>query len=219
MQPLPRRYQVKCKSRDGRLEEVLMIPEAVASNLKLKTVSDLVECVRNRVRCVPFEDIVDLELDGGSRLHKEDLLAQVVREGDRLCTVQDKVRKKARSTEQGLHCAGSDSETKKARKSPPGHMVYDDPKGTAVSVTESEDDLLMGLGENTPVEEVEDAASVEVASMHQKFKKTHLKRFQIFFKQRFDKLHCQHCVTLCAVLDAFDAGCRPCFCGEGCTRC
>ena len=219
MQPLPRRYQVKCKSRDGRHEEVLVIPEAVASNLKLKTVSDLVECVRNRVRCVPFEDIVDLELDGGSRLHKEDLLAQVVREGDRLCTVQDKVRKKARSTEQGLHCAGSDSEMKKARKSPPGHMVYDDPKGTAVSVTESEDDLLMALGENTPVEEVEDAASVEVASMHQKFKKTHLKRFQIFFKQRFDKLHCQHCVTLCAVLDAFDAGCRPCFCGEGCTRC
>ena len=179
MHPLPRRYQVKCKSRDGRLEEKLMIPEAVASNLKLKTVSDLVECVRNRVRCVPFEDIVDLELDGGSRLHKEDLLAQVVREGDRLCTVmsqkhrkrQDKVREEARSTEKGLHCAGSDSETKKARKSPPGHMVYDDPKGTAVSVTESEDDLLMALGENTPVEEVEDAASVEVASMHQKFKK------------------------------------------------
>ena len=99
-------------------------------------------------------------------------------------------------------------------------MVYDDPKGTANSVTESEDDLLMALGENTPVEEVENAASVEVASMHQKFKKiTSQTFFQIFFKQRFDKLHCQHCVTLCAVLDAFDAGCRPCFCGEGCTRC
>ena len=127
-----------------------------------------------------------------------------------------------------LHCAGSERETKKARKSPPGNevlkaawrLVFDDPKDTAASVTEEgEDDLLRLLAENASVEEVEDAASVEVASMHQKFKKTHLKRFQIFFKQRFDKLHCQHCVTLCAVLDAFDAGCRPCFCGEGCTRC
>ena len=56
-------------------------------------------------------------------------------------------------------------------------MVFDDPKGIAASETEVEDDLLMALAENAPVEEVEDAASVEVASMHQKFKKTQLKHF------------------------------------------
>ena len=83
--------------------------------------------------------------------------------------------------EKGLHCAGSDSETKKARKSPPGnevlsaawHMV-EDPKDTNASVTEVEDDLLRALEEYASVEEVEDAASVEVASMHQKFKKKHI---------------------------------------------
>ena len=70
-------------------------------------------------------------------------------------------------------------------------MVFDDPKDTAASVTEVEDDLLRALAENASVEEVEDAASVEVASMHQKFKnkKNTAQTFSKYFSNK-DLINC-----------------------------
>ena len=57
----------------------------VSSNL---TVGDLLQGVRERSRLVPAADIVQLVLEGndGGRLHEEDILAAVLKDGDVLCT-------------------------------------------------------------------------------------------------------------------------------------
>ena len=84
---LPPHVTVKATSRDGLHEEALVIPfEIMTIKLKLETVDDLLKHVRKSIRAVSEADVVELELEsnGGGLLHKEDLLAKVLRDGDKL---------------------------------------------------------------------------------------------------------------------------------------
>lgn len=80
------RVRVRCVSRTGDDEETLLVPVAGASSW---TVASLLQRVRERVRHVPKEDLQELELDGsGGRLHLDDHLEEVLKDGDLLvCTV------------------------------------------------------------------------------------------------------------------------------------
>mmetsp|Transcript_34127 Transcript_34127/g.106182 ORF Transcript_34127/g.106182 Transcript_34127/m.106182 type:complete len:385 (-) Transcript_34127:16-1170(-) len=80
---LPVRVQVRCVASAGDGEEVIVVPLVLAYTSNW-TVADLLQLVRERVQRVPAEDVEELELDcsGGGRLHEEDTLEAVLRDGD-----------------------------------------------------------------------------------------------------------------------------------------
>jgi len=83
---LPLHVTIKATSRDGLHEETLVTPfEIMTIKMKLETVDDLLKHVRKNIRAASEADIVELELESNDAglSHKEDLLAKVLRDGDK----------------------------------------------------------------------------------------------------------------------------------------
>merc|ERR1719210_2631370 len=86
---LPSRVRVRCVAASGLsvgMEEVLIIPVGRQAYALRWTVADLLQAIRKRVRRVPAVDIQELELDirAGGRMHENDLLEEVLQDGDAL---------------------------------------------------------------------------------------------------------------------------------------
>lgn len=82
--PVAARIQVRCKSSVG-FEETIVVPLS-----GLTTVSELLQRISSRTRKTPPEDVQVIELDGsegvGGRLFEEDLLQDVLKDGDKIWT-------------------------------------------------------------------------------------------------------------------------------------
>ena len=87
---LPPHVTIKATSRDGLHEETLVLPfEIMTIKLKMETVDDLLKHVRKSIRAVSEADVeLELERNGGGLLHEKDLLAEVVRDGDKLLVLR-----------------------------------------------------------------------------------------------------------------------------------